>query len=139
MRNQHCLKTFRDFPTFFRTCLGSSGTYPGVQNRSLGATFVKFSKNSKFGPKAPGAHRAHGPRPLGPIGPIFVLSKCYSFSFNKNSAVLTVSFETLQLLSPNEKYRTNYFWRGSVISSYGPCGHFGCDSLFETGVKHRGN
>ena len=47
------------------------------------------------------------------------------------------SFETLLLLSPGEKCRTNYLRRGSVISSYGPCGQFGCDTLFKTGVKRR--
>ena len=49
------------------------------------------------------------------------------------------SFETLQLLSPGEKCRTNYLRRGSVISVYGPCGHFGCGSLFKTIVKCRTN
>ena len=63
-------KIVDDLWRFCWTFLGSSGTYPGVQNRSLGATFVKFWKSSKFGPKVPRAHRAHGPRPLGPIGPI---------------------------------------------------------------------
>ena len=70
------LNFFRDFPICFRTFVGSSGTYPGVQNRSLGATFVKFWKFPKCGPKLPGAHGAHGPRPLGPIGPIFCFNIC---------------------------------------------------------------
>ena len=44
-------------------------------------------------------------------------------------------FDNLQLLSPNAKIWTNYLRRGSVISSYGPCGHFGCGSLFKAIVK----
>ena len=62
MVNHH----FLDFPTFFWTLLGSFGTYPGVQNRPTGATFVKFGNlkiwvQGPWGPqgpwsKAPGAH-----------------------------------------------------------------------------------
>ena len=44
-------------------------------------------------------------------------------------------WELLHSVSPSEKCRPNYFWCGSVISSYGPCGPFGCDSLFKTHVK----
>ena len=50
--------------------------------------------------------------------------------------LLKYSFETLQLLSPGEQCWTNYLRRGSVISSYGPCSHLGCGSLFKTRVKH---
>ena len=51
---------FRDFPRFsdiFRIFLGSSGTYQGVQNRSLGATFPKFWKISKWSRKCLGGSR----------------------------------------------------------------------------------
>ena len=54
MINHHFLKIFRDFPRFsniVRIFLGSSGTYPGVQNRSLGATFQNF-RNLQNGPKS---------------------------------------------------------------------------------------
>ena len=44
-------------------------------------------------------------------------------------------FYDFQLLSPNAKCWTNYLRHGSAISSYGPCGQFGSDSLFKTLVN----
>ena len=44
-------------------------------------------------------------------------------------------FQNLLIYLPTAKCWTNYLRRGSVISSYGPCGHFGCGSLFKTYVK----
>ena len=60
MINHHVLKIFEiflDFPIFFRTFLGSSETYPGVQNRSLGTTFPKFWKFPKWSGKCLGGSR----------------------------------------------------------------------------------
>ena len=96
------------------------------------ATFAEFRRASFpcsqkqlifmiFGPKAPGAH--------GTLMPIGIFKPMNDKQMN--------SFETLLLLSPNAKCWTNYLRRGSAISLYGPCGQFGCGSLFKTGVKHR--
>ena len=64
MRNQHWLKIFRDFWKKNRTLLGSFGTYPGVQNRSLGATFPTIWKFPKWSRKWLGRSRRlpGGPR-----------------------------------------------------------------------------